>query len=475
MNQISHESLRQPKALYLLFFVKMWECFSFYGMRALMILYLIKELGFEDSRAYGIYAIYCSLVEFGGLLGGRFADCLLGLRKTIALGGWLIAAGHLLLSFQTQTWLFFSGLALIVVGSGLFSTNISAFLGLFYQENDPRREAGFTLFYVGINVGALLATLMCGIIGEVYGWHYGFGLAAIGMILGNGVFHFSTRIFEGKGEAVQTVAAKKKFFFGYLLLLMAIPLAAFMINGENVVMPFIPFFSLLGVLYLGRKMVLSGKFSNEKLVLLGIYLGALALFFAAEDQTATLLLVFSERHATGAIAGIPIPTTVLLSLNPFVIIGGGFLMSKFKMTSYKKDSWFVSMGLMIAALVFAVLAATCHFSIQEGKIPMLLIVLGIMGISLGEVILAPAIFSYCSEISPPAWLGTTMGLIPLGFSLGNVISGFLSQSIEISGNPLESYSWAFGKVSLVLLGMTSLVFLGSFMINKRNRAYDCTF
>ena len=127
-------STQQPRALYLLFAVKMWECFSFYGMRALLVLYVIDQLGMDDMRAYGTYALYGALVEFGGLVGGFYADRIFGLRKSIVYGGWLIAAGHVCLSLHVHPGFFFSGLALIVVGSGLFSSNISALLGLFYDR-----------------------------------------------------------------------------------------------------------------------------------------------------------------------------------------------------------------------------------------------------------------------------------------------------------------------------------------------------
>jgi POT family proton-dependent oligopeptide transporter len=457
---------QQPKALYLLFFVKMWECFSFYGMRALMILYLINELGVRDARAYGIYAIYCSLFEFSGIVGGRFADRLLGLRKSIAIGGWVIALGHIFLSLQTDNWGFFGGLAMIIVGSGLFSTNISALLGLFYEENDPRREAGFTWFYVGINVGALLATLLCGLIGETYGWHYGFGLAAIGMIVGNILFQCCANVLEGKGELVGVPPTTKVLTIGYILLGLAWPLCAIMIAWEDLFLQIMPIFSLVCILAIGRKMWLSTYFPKEKLIYLGLYLMALTLFFAAEDQTASLFLVFSDRLATGSIAGFQMPTTTLLSLNPFVIIIGGTLLSKLKIAG--KNS--VVIGLSLAGAVFAMMASACFFPNQEGNVPSFLVAVSIIVLSIGEVFLAPAIFSFCSEIAPKEWQGVTMGLIPLGFSLGNSVSGFLSKSMDVGDLPameaLEIYGFGFSRISLMLGLMAMIILCGQPIVYK---------
>lgn len=452
---------QQPKALYLLFFVKMWECFSFYGMRALMVLYLIDQMGMRDIRAYGIYALYCSLYEFGGILGGRCADYLLGLKKSIVWGGWLIAAGHICLSLQSQSWGFFTGLSLIVIGSGLFSTNISALLGLFYEEDDPRRERGFTLFYVGINVGALLASLVCGIVGELYGWHYGFGLAAVGMVLGIVLFLTCGKMLEGKGEFMGTPLPKRQRVMGYFLILAALPACASMIAWEHLFLQMMPLLCLLGILILGRKMALSGYFSASKLVNIGLYLAALAIFFAAEDQTASALLVFSERYATGTIAGIDIPAATLLGLNPFVIIIGGAIVSKMNLGAPLK---LVVSGLLLASAMFALLTLACHLPDKDGLVPLSVVAGAVAVISMGEVLLAPAIFSYFSEAAPKGWAGTTMGLLPLGFSLGNALSGILSKSMAVAeGASLvegrEGYGEGFLYLSLLLVATAAILFI----------------
>lgn len=186
--------------------------------------------------------------------------------------------------------------------------------------------------------------------------------------------------------------------------------------------------------------------------MLGIYLVGLAIFFAAEDQTASLLLVFSERHATQSIGGISIPMTTLLSINPFVIIVGGFVLSRYKITNTR---WCVCTGLLLAASVFVMLAVACLFPNQDGLVPMAIVASGMMIISLGEVFVGPALFSYCSEIAPKEWLGATMGLIPLGFSLGNVLSGILSKAIV--ANALVQYAQGFAYVAAIIGAMAFII------------------
>jgi len=177
-----------PTGLYTLFFAEMWERFSYYGMRALLLFYMIKGfLGFGDKDANAVYGAYTALVYMTPFFGGMIADKLIGARTSVVIGGLLMAAGHLLMTIQTDLW-FFTALGLLICGNGFFKPNISTIVGTLYPAGSPKRDAGFTIFYIGINLGAAMAPLLCGYIGETYGWHYGFGLATIGMLVGLAVF-----------------------------------------------------------------------------------------------------------------------------------------------------------------------------------------------------------------------------------------------------------------------------------------------
>ena len=177
-----------PTGLFMLFFAEMWERFSYYGMRALLVLYMLKGfLSYEDKDAYTVYGAYTALVYMTPFIGGMIADRLLGARRSVIVGGLLMALGHLIMGIES-TWPFFTALALLIVGNGFFKPNISTIVGNMYPDGDPRRDGGFTLFYMGINLGAAAAPLLCGFIGETAGWHYGFGLATIGMLVGLAIF-----------------------------------------------------------------------------------------------------------------------------------------------------------------------------------------------------------------------------------------------------------------------------------------------
>ena len=177
-----------PAGLYTLFFAEMWERFSYYGMRALLVLYMIKGfLGYGDSQAYAVYGAYTSLVYMTPFIGGMLADKILGQRLAVVIGGVLMASGHLLMTIESE-WPFFFALALLIAGNGFFKPNISTTVGSLYAAGDRKRDDGFNIFYTGINLGAAMSPLLCGFVGETYGWHYGFGLATFGMLVGLAVF-----------------------------------------------------------------------------------------------------------------------------------------------------------------------------------------------------------------------------------------------------------------------------------------------
>ncbi|MCB9682709.1 MAG: peptide MFS transporter [Alphaproteobacteria bacterium] len=186
--------LGHPTGLFTLFFAEMWERFSYYGMRALLVLYMLKGfLAYDDGRAYGIYGAYTALVYMTPFFGGMLADRVIGQRRAVVLGGVLMALGHLTMTIETNAT-FFTALALLIVGNGFFKPNISTIVGSLYDGTELNRAGGFTLFYMGINLGAAMAPLLCGYIGETYGWHYGFGLATVGMLVGIAVFVAPVRI-----------------------------------------------------------------------------------------------------------------------------------------------------------------------------------------------------------------------------------------------------------------------------------------
>lgn len=461
----------QPKALYLLVFVQMWECFSFYGMRALLVLYMLKELEFSDLKAFGVYAVYTGLVELGGVVGGYIADTSLGLRRAITLGGLLMTAGHLVLGIGSAITPFYFGLALIIVGCSLYSTNITALLGLYYQENDPKREEGFTLFYIGINIGGFLASILCGIVGEVYGWHYGFGLAAIGMLVGCIALYAFGRVLEGKGNPPASRTSTIEGTTLTLLIPATIILACFMAFSESL-MTFLPWLCLIALGYVIQRVIASKMVSLTKVFMLLIYLGALALFYAANEQIGSTLVVFSERMANATFFGVTIPSTVILAINPLTIILFGSMMTRiFRRLKQPKSSSKVLhfssrvvYAFVMAFAAFACLAFTCFHTTNNDGIPMTIVLGSVFLISFSELLIGPFVYSYCSEIATKSQQAIVMSLVPIGFSLANFLAGFFSQMMAIPDGAADQsmtiYGEGFMSIAFILAGAALLLGLG---------------
>ena len=209
------EFLGHPKGLFVCFFTEMWERFSFYGMKALLLLYILKYHLFGDDAGYDLLGAYGGLVYAVPVIGGLLADRYLGMRKAVVLGGVLLVLGHLGMAYEGEAarvvgdtivrdegalQVFYLSLALIIMGVGFLKPNISTIVGRLYADNDPRRDSGFTLFYAGINVGALFASLICAFLGETYGWKYGFGAAGIGMVAGLVMFLWGLIYVHGNAE-----------------------------------------------------------------------------------------------------------------------------------------------------------------------------------------------------------------------------------------------------------------------------------
>ncbi len=389
---------KQPKALYLLNFVSMWECFSYYGMRALLVLYMVHFFGYSDERAFLIYAAYTTLLELGGVVGGMVADKLLGLKRAIFIGGSIITMGHIIMALGDSESFCFLGLAVIVLGTSLFRPNCAALVGQCYEPGDPRIDSGYTIFYTGINIGGFLAALCCGAVGEVYGWNYGFGLAAFGMCAG------------------------------------------------------------LLMLYLGRSLIVergvlegsSNPIAYKKLALL---IGLLALFYGCEEQLGSTLVLFSERHVVRETLFGIVPAASLVMFNPLTIVLAGPFIQKIVLPRRMK----LMIGFLLLSVAFTLLYLSC-----SELVPLVCVIGAIVLISVGELFIGPTILVAASDLASAGKQGATMGAVSLGFSLANFLSGLLSQmmAVQIPSESVAIYMRGFLVISLGALLVSILLLRG---------------
>lgn len=491
-----------PKALFTLFFAEMWERFNFYGMRAILTLYMIKVLfdhmsqNDADERAIGIYGAYNALVYLTPVIGGMLADKILGFRRSIFWGGALMISGQVMLIFSDTFHvivvndLFYIGLSLIVVGNGYFKPNISSFLGTFYEKNDPRKDSAFTIFYMGINVGAFLAPITCGYLGETYDWDWGFGLAAAGMLAGLFVFRKNISNFGKLGFSPRPDLIKKKVFFGLkpttLILLASIlvtPLIALLLN-VNESMTYI--LGVLGALVIGyllyESFFILDKKEGQRLAVIIILAFFHTLFWAFFEQAGSSLTLFTERNVDRTFFGSEIKTSVFQSVNPLFIITLAPVftwlwakLKKLKMDPYTpfKFAW----GLVQLALGFAALVLGAKFfASTTGMVPLIFLILAYLLHTTGELCLSPVGLSMVTKLSPARIVGFVMGAWFLSISFAHHVAAFIAKltaAPEVSdGGPatplvtLPIYSDVYWQGTLLILGAAALLFAISIPIKR---------
>ena len=458
-----------PQALFTLFFAELWERFSFYGMRALLVLYMTKVLfdqmaqGEADAKAYGIYGAYGALVYGMPVIGGMIADRILGFRLAVMLGGILMAVGHFVLAFE-QPVLFYAALGFIIVGNGFFKPNISSFLGTFYDLNDSRKDGAFTIFYMGVNIGAFLSPLTCGYLGERVGWEYGFGAAGIGMVLGLIVFWKNMSKFEGKGLPPNPEDLNKPFFLGlnkkWLVIigsLLAVPMSAMLLNINEVMKFVLLAFSavILGYLFY-TAFTEEDKKAGQKLGVVIILFFFHAIFWALFEQAGGSLTLFAERNVDRVVFGSEIPTSLFQSVNPLFImlLAPVFSWMWMKLRASGKEPStpmkFV-LGLVQLGLGFGVIVIGATVFAAEGYMPLVFLILMYLLHTTGELSLSPIGLSMVTKLSPGKIVGFVMGAWFLSISLAHELAGQLGRlaaAPEEGGDAMSSLM-AFSNVYLV--------------------------
>ena len=469
----------------------MWERFSFYGMRALLVLYLTKSFLFGDSAAYAIYGSYSALVYTTPVLGGLLADRLLGYRKAVVLGGVLMALGHFAMAVQNLQ-VFYFALALLICGNGFFKPNISSIVGRLYTADDPRRDSAFTIFYMGINLGALLSPLGCGYLGERYGWHWGFGLAGVGMLVGLFVFLRAQPLLEGICDPPQPSALKRPIFARisaqssvYWGTVAALVVAWQLMQHGAVVGTLLIVF---GIGVFGGLLVfllrLRDKVERDRLaVALVLTLFSVA-FWAFFEQAGTSLSLFADRNVNRTVLGWTIPASQFQSVNPLFILlfapvfSGLWLSLKRRQMDPSTPLKF-GLGIVQLGLGFVALYLGAFSSRATGVVPWFWLVLGYFLHSTGELCLSPIGLSMITKLSPKRITGMMMGVWFLSSAFAQYVASLIAQltGVKDAGlaaqslpKPVETvmiYGSVFGGIAWVALAVSALVILTSGLLARR--------
>lgn len=441
------QSSKQPRELYMLFFAEMWERFSFYGMRALLTLYLTLQL-FEHladpekkAKAFGIYAAYGALVYTTPFFGGLLADKLLGFRKSVIIGAVLMTIGHLVMAIETEFFLYIA-LSFLIIGNGFFKPSVSSIVGGLYEPGDPRRDGGFTIFYMGINLGAALAPLACGAIGEAYGWSYGFALAGFGMLLGLIVFGRGQGKLGEKNGVPPSIEKLKGKVMGlsrevlvWIGAFASVAVFALLVKYYHVTHYILGPFVIIVLGYILITALRSEKVEREKMFVILILLLFTILFWTFFEQAGSSITLFTEENVNKSFFGLfDIPTTVFQSFNPTFIILLGPLFAGMWLALNRKGKepstpLKFALGIFQLGIGFLLMVLGTSFITEENgivMIPMIFVVLGYLLHTTGELCLSPVGLSMVTKLAPKRIGAMVMGAWFLSSAAAHLIGGVIA-------------------------------------------------
>jgi POT family proton-dependent oligopeptide transporter len=445
-----------PRGLATLFFTEMWERFSYYGMRALLILFMTETtvsanpgLGLGDAPAAAIYGLYTALVYLLSLPGGWVADQLWGQRKAVFVGGCIIAAGHFSMAVPTTTF-FFLGLILIVLGTGLLKPNVSTVVAELYPEGGARRDAGFSIFYMGINLGAFLGPIIAGYFGEGINFHYGFSVAGFGMVLGLIQYRYGYKYLGDIGmlktdkTPSQVSALERKFYMVVAATLGVIALFGFLVSNGTIPVTLTEIAQGLGAsvlvivgLYFVYLIVAGGHTSDEKKrlgIIFWLFILA-AIFWSGFEQAGSSLNLFADRMTDRMIGGFEVPASWLQSVNStFIIIFapvfGWLWVTLAQINRHPSFLYKFALGLLgLAGGFFVISWGAANANEAVGASMAWLIVMYFFH-TVGELCLSPVGLSSMTKLAPKGRVGQMMGIWFVATALGNLIAGLVAGSLE---------------------------------------------
>ncbi|MER7754324.1 oligopeptide:H+ symporter [Kitasatospora sp. NPDC097643] len=435
--------LGHPRGLATLFMSEMWERFSYYGMRALLVLYMTAAvtsggLGMDKAVAAAVYSVYTAMVYLLALPGGWIADRFLGARKTVAVGGTIIMIGHFLLAVPFSGS-FFAGLGFIAVGSGLLKANISTMVGHLYDgPNDPRRDGGFTVFYMGINLGAFAAPLVIGTIGQNVNWHLGFALAGVGMALGLGQFLLGTRHLSPKSDVVTSPisAEEKRSIFkkaGIWLGIAAVLYASLALSGsfsiDWVLWPLSIAGIAIPVLVFTKVKRDKDLDASEQSKMSGYiwFFVAAAVFWMIYDQSGSTLSIFADEHTASTLFGFDFPSTWFQSLNPLYIMAlapvfAWIWVALARRSKNPSTTMKFAFGLLMIGASFIVMMLAMAAATGDTKVTPLWLAMVYLVQTVGELTLSPVGLSVTTKLAPTKYASQMMGVWFLAVTAGDCVA-----------------------------------------------------
>ncbi len=490
-NQMNSGFFGHPKGLQTLFFTEMWERMSYYGMRALLVLFMtatLQEDGLEmgTATAVAIYGLYTASVYFMGLPGGWIADRLIGGQRAIWYGGIIIMCGHIVLAIPSEKT-FFLGLILVVLGTGLLKPNISAVVGQLYSVEDQRRDSGYAIYYMGINIGSLIGYTICGYLATNVGWHWAFGAAAVGMACGLIQYRMTLGNLQGvssEAEAPMSEARTRASwqliiaFLVLLALLTGLALAGvFVINAIATAKYTAVAFTLMFVVYFSLIYFRGGLSDIEKKGMLALLLVcvASACFWSGFEQAGSTLNLFARDYTDRMIGSFEIPPAWFQSANSFFIIVLSPFFAALWINLGKRmvtPAYGIkcAVGLIIMASGFILMFFAAQIAATGLKAAPYWLVLTYFLHTVGELCLSPIALSAVSKLSPQRYIGQMMGVFVLTYSIGNIIAGLLAGNFD--PNNVEEIPNLYLQIVVFSVGVGAVILLLGLVTRNWEKAVE---
>ncbi len=418
-----------PKALPFLFLTEMWERFGFYVAQGLLVLYMSEFYGFSDNTSYTISGIFAGLVYISPFIGGFIADKLLGFQTSIMWGGLFLVLGYALLALSETTLLFYPALATIIIGNGLLKPNISSLLGMQYTADDPRRDSGFTIFYIGINIGAALSGVS-GYFRSAFGWHITFALASLGMVIGLIVF-FSGLKHMKSTQKLQPIGHKLKFQL-FIYCLLAIAAVSFLLRIHALANWLLPCAGIVLLIFLVILTIQQTPEYRKRMLILNMLIISSIVFWMLFLQLFNSANLYIDRLVDKNLFGIHLSTTVFYASEAvfIILLGPFFAWSWHALGRHEKNpspvTKFVS-GIFFAGLGFLVLGISTRFPNTAGLINPLWIFFSYLLITMGELLLSPIGLSAVTLLAPTHLIGMMMGIWFVATGFGGLFAGWIAK------------------------------------------------
>jgi POT family proton-dependent oligopeptide transporter len=463
-----------PKALYFLSLTEMWERFGFYVVQGLLILYMTRYFGFSDNTSYTILGIFSAFVYISPFIGGILADKVLGFKIAIVWGGLFLVLGYILLALPWAKALFYPALATIIIGNGLFKPNISSLLGFQYSPDDPRRDSGFTIFYIGINLGVLLAGFSSGYIKDFFGWRMSFGLASIGLIIGLGTFFF------GLKHLSHTQHVKPSYKFQWQLFiycLLAIIGMNFLLRIQILADWLLPAVGIVLLVFLLLLTMQQQADYRKRLLLLNFLIISSIVFWTLFLQMFFSVNLFIDRLVDKTLFGLPLTTTVFYASESIFIIllGPLFAWGWDALAQRNKNPSPIlkfALGIFCAGIGFAILSVSTLSPDATGYIDPLWIFLAYLFITIGELLLSPIGLSAVTLLAPPHLIGMMMGVWFVAIGFGGIFAGLIAKIASVPENvhsiadKLLIYHHAFLNYAYLAFAVAIILFFMCLWVNK---------